>query len=349
MIGDKASNGTVSSYVRGDRVLVKKDLTNQKDYYYLYNGHRDVVQMIATDGSVVNSYQYDEWGSLTQQKETVGNEFKYAGETYDAETGLYYLKARYYDPAQGRFLNEDTYEGEINNPLSLNVYTYVHNNTLIHADPTGNWCASSDGKNAHPGDCSTKAGNFESDYLHDGDQIVSNGNEIGVFYDNDGAHPDHSWTGVLFDMAITGGAGVGKAVISKAISKLYGTAVAEETAVAVANGQVFYGGLAGEAFVASLAKATGENQLQQHFKTSMGTRIIDVLVKGSAYESKVGYVKYSQVAETQILKDAELVANDSVKNYTWHFLRSGVTSKIGADPRLLQLLTQNGIKYVIHE
>ncbi|WP_411342701.1 RHS repeat-associated core domain-containing protein [Paenibacillus sp. WLX1005] len=103
VIGDKASNGTVSNYVRGDRVLVKKDLTNQKDYYYLYNGHRDVVQMIGTDGSVVNSYQYDEWGSLTQQKETVGNEFKYAGETYDAETGLYYLKARYYDPAQGRF------------------------------------------------------------------------------------------------------------------------------------------------------------------------------------------------------------------------------------------------------
>ncbi|WP_411342704.1 RHS repeat-associated core domain-containing protein [Paenibacillus sp. WLX1005] len=137
MIGDKASNGTVSSYVRGDRVLVKKDLTNQKDYYYLYNGHRDVVQMIATDGSVVNSYQYDEWGSLTQQKETVGNEFKYAGETYDAETGLYYLKARYYDPAQGRFLNEDTNEGEIDNPLTLNVYSYVNSNPLIFSDPTG--------------------------------------------------------------------------------------------------------------------------------------------------------------------------------------------------------------------
>ncbi|WP_411347185.1 RHS repeat-associated core domain-containing protein [Paenibacillus sp. WLX2291] len=349
VIGDKASNGTVSSYVRGDRVLVKKDLTNQKDYYYLYNGHGDVVQMIGTDGNVVNSYQYDEWGSLTQQKETVGNEFKYAGETYDAETGLYYLKARYYDPAQGRFLNEDTYEGEINNPLSLNVYTYVHNNTLIHADPTGNWCASSDGKNAHPGDCSTKAGNFESDYLHDGDQIVSNGNEIGVFYDNDGAHPDHSWTGVLFDMAITGGAGVGKAVISKAISKLYGTAVAEETATAIASGQVFYGGLAGEAFVAGAVGATAKNQLQQRFSTSMGTRIIDVLVKGSAYESKVGYVKYSEVAKKQILKDAEILGSGDIKSYTWHFLRSGVTGKIGADQRLLDLLTQNGIKYIIHK
>ncbi|MEW4370831.1 RHS repeat domain-containing protein [Paenibacillus kandeliae] len=138
VIGDKASNGTVSSYVRGDRVLVKKDLTNQKDYYYLYNGHGDVVQMIGTDGSVVNSYQYDEWGSLTQQKETVGNEFKYAGETYDTETGLYYLKARYYDPAQGRFLNEDTVEGQIDSPLSLNMYTYVSNNPFSYIDPTGN-------------------------------------------------------------------------------------------------------------------------------------------------------------------------------------------------------------------
>ncbi|WP_347324087.1 RHS repeat domain-containing protein, partial [Paenibacillus wenxiniae] len=138
VIGDQTSNGTISSYIRGDRVLVKKDLTNQKDYYYLYNGHGDVVQMAGTDGSLVNSYQYDEWGNLTQQKETVANEFKYAGETYDAETGLYYLKARYYDPNVGRFLNEDTVEGQIDNPLSLNIYSYVQGNPLRYTDPTGN-------------------------------------------------------------------------------------------------------------------------------------------------------------------------------------------------------------------
>ncbi|WPP42614.1 RHS repeat-associated core domain-containing protein [Paenibacillus hunanensis] len=138
VIGDQTSNGTISSYIRGDRVLVKKDLTNQKDYYYLYNGHGDVVQMVGTDGSLVNSYQYDEWGNLTNQKETVANEFKYAGETYDAETGLYYLKARYYDPNVGRFINEDTVEGQIDNPLSLNIYGYVQGNPLRYTDPTGN-------------------------------------------------------------------------------------------------------------------------------------------------------------------------------------------------------------------
>ncbi|WP_342566517.1 RHS repeat-associated core domain-containing protein [Paenibacillus sp. FSL R7-0345] len=63
--------------------------------------------------------------------------FKYAWEIYDEETGLYYLRARYYDPSIGRFINEDTYEGQIDNPLSQNLYTYVHNNPLINIDPTG--------------------------------------------------------------------------------------------------------------------------------------------------------------------------------------------------------------------
>nr|WP_269322567.1 RHS repeat-associated core domain-containing protein [Paenibacillus sp. FSL H7-0357] len=56
---------------------------------------------------------------------------------YDAETGLYYLHARYYDPSIGWFINEDTVEGQIDNPLSQNLYTYVSNNPLIYTDPTG--------------------------------------------------------------------------------------------------------------------------------------------------------------------------------------------------------------------
>lgn len=47
------------------------------------------------------------------------------------------MRARWYDPSVGRFINEDTYEGEINNPLSLNLYTYVVNNPLIYTDPSG--------------------------------------------------------------------------------------------------------------------------------------------------------------------------------------------------------------------
>jgi RHS repeat-associated protein len=76
--------------------------------------------------------------TLPQKEETL-NPFKYTGEVYDEETGLYYLRARYYDPSMRRFLNEDTYEGQIDNPLSQNLYTYVHNNPLIYTDPTGHF------------------------------------------------------------------------------------------------------------------------------------------------------------------------------------------------------------------
>ncbi|WP_046234871.1 polymorphic toxin-type HINT domain-containing protein, partial [Paenibacillus algorifonticola] len=62
---------------------------------------------------------------------------RYSGEFYDAEVGLYYLRARYYDPYVGRFISEDTYKGRANEPLSLNRYTYVLNNPLIYIDPTG--------------------------------------------------------------------------------------------------------------------------------------------------------------------------------------------------------------------
>jgi RHS repeat-associated protein len=95
---------------------------------------------------------------------------------YDAETGLYYLRARYYDPSIGRFLNEDTYEGQIDNPLSLNLYTYVHNNPLIYSDPSGNYCVSSNGNNTHAGFCSSTPQKYEmSDVMIEGMPYINNG------------------------------------------------------------------------------------------------------------------------------------------------------------------------------
>jgi RHS repeat-associated protein len=131
---------TQANYVWGhDRVFVKLDKSGgtEKQYYYLYNGHGDVIEIVDSNGTSVNSYQYDEWGNIKQQVEGTKNPFKYAGEVYDEESGLYYLRARYYDPSMGRFISKDTYEGNITNPLSLNQYTYVGNNPLIYVDPSG--------------------------------------------------------------------------------------------------------------------------------------------------------------------------------------------------------------------
>ncbi|HEY9061990.1 MAG TPA: RHS repeat-associated core domain-containing protein [Pseudobacteroides sp.] len=63
----------------------------------------------------------------------------YAIKEHDKETGLYYLNARMYDPKIARFLQEDTYTGEQDDPLSLNLYTYCSNEPLMYTDPTGHW------------------------------------------------------------------------------------------------------------------------------------------------------------------------------------------------------------------
>ncbi|MDH6483988.1 YD repeat-containing protein, partial [Paenibacillus sp. PastH-2] len=76
VISSEKSNGEKASYIRGDRLLVKKDRTNStavKDYYYLYNGHGDVVQIVDKSGAIVNSYAYDEWGNITSQTEGIQN------------------------------------------------------------------------------------------------------------------------------------------------------------------------------------------------------------------------------------------------------------------------------------
>ncbi|MCM3342944.1 RHS repeat-associated core domain-containing protein, partial [Paenibacillus sp. MER TA 81-3] len=80
----------------------------------------------------------DIWGNPLTQEEQVPNIFRYSGEYWDADTNLQYLRARWYDPSIGRFINEDTYEGDLGNPLSLNLYSYVANNPLKFIDPSGN-------------------------------------------------------------------------------------------------------------------------------------------------------------------------------------------------------------------
>ena len=116
--------------------------------YYMYNGHADVTALIdATTGTTRATYYYDAFGNIQEQKyytasgtETttpINNSIMYAGYQYDKETGLYYLNARMYDPKIARFLQEDTYSGSANDPLSLNLYTYCYNNPIIYYDPTG--------------------------------------------------------------------------------------------------------------------------------------------------------------------------------------------------------------------
>ncbi len=63
--------------------------------------------------------------------------FTFTGEQVDAESGLVFLRARYYDPMTGRFVSKDPFGGFDNDTQSLNRYVYVQNNPISMADPTG--------------------------------------------------------------------------------------------------------------------------------------------------------------------------------------------------------------------
>jgi len=104
---------------------------------YMYNGHADVTALLSITGLIAATYYYDAFGNILDQTGTVSNNILYAGYQYDTETGLYYLNARMYDPVTARFMQEDTYAGEYNDPLSLNLYTYCKNEPIRYSDPTG--------------------------------------------------------------------------------------------------------------------------------------------------------------------------------------------------------------------
>ena len=127
-------------YIRGTNLVAKYNYWNGKktEYtYYTQNAHGDVVNLTDKDGKVTKSYRYDAFGVEKNIDENDTNAFRYCGEYFDKETATVYLRARYYNPSTGRFINRDSYLGKRSDPLSLNLYTYCRNNPIRYIDPSG--------------------------------------------------------------------------------------------------------------------------------------------------------------------------------------------------------------------
>ena len=110
--------------------------------------HRDeqLSTALVTDGhrNVQNSYQYDAFGMSLGTTEKLNNRIRYTSQQYDDVTGQYYLRARYYNPVAGRFMQEDVYQGD-----GLNLYAYCGNNPVVYDDPSG-YASTSTGKACPP-------------------------------------------------------------------------------------------------------------------------------------------------------------------------------------------------------
>ncbi|MCX6022687.1 MAG: hypothetical protein NTZ05_13340 [Chloroflexi bacterium] len=134
----KESNGQRSQFYGLDGQILWDATSDQGQLYYHQDALGSTGAITRADGTLAGTRRYDAFGAPRDPAVGPGS-FWFAGEQYDPETGLIYLRARHYDPATGRFLSVDPKQGDPTNTQSLNPYPYAINNPLRYTDPSGMW------------------------------------------------------------------------------------------------------------------------------------------------------------------------------------------------------------------
>lgn len=119
------------SYFRGHG-LVGLETEEGGCYSCHLDEQQSTIYVTGSGAEVENAYRYDAFGNLLAVRERFYNRIRYTGQQHEQETKQYYLRARYYHPALGRFMQEDTYRGD-----GLNLYAYCGNNPVRYFDPSG--------------------------------------------------------------------------------------------------------------------------------------------------------------------------------------------------------------------
>lgn len=134
------SNSVLAKYIladcgcaTGDKLI--SQIRGSETNYYLYDAQGSVRVLTDDTGAITDEYDYSSSGELLGSSSgTTPNAYRYTGQQFDAQTGLYSLRARYYDPNNGRFLSKD--------PLnylfpSSSSYIYADSNPINRYDPSG--------------------------------------------------------------------------------------------------------------------------------------------------------------------------------------------------------------------
>ena len=100
--------------------------------YFVPDEMGSTLFLLDKDHEIQKTYRYDAFGDILNESGDTFNRLTYTGQMYDGVMGQYYLRARFYNPLIGRFMQEDIYRGN-----GLNLYAYCANNPVIYYDPSG--------------------------------------------------------------------------------------------------------------------------------------------------------------------------------------------------------------------
>jgi len=124
----------LAHYTQGEEIDEPLATTGAGGTYFFHTDGLGSVTAL-TDGAaqIAATYVYDSFGNVTASAGTLTNPFQYTAREFDSETGLYYYRARYFDPQIGRFVSEDP----IRFAGGENFYAYLDNEPTLFDDPLG--------------------------------------------------------------------------------------------------------------------------------------------------------------------------------------------------------------------
>ena len=304
---------------------------NGTAYAYVKSLQGDIVAILDENGNTVVSYGYDAWGAplwcTGELAETLGKvqPFRYRGYVFDWETGLYYLRSRYYNPRWGRFVNADECFDNGAGLLAANLFAYCANSAVAFKDTNGRGlvlaCVIAFGViGAVLGGCYGAAKSEE---------------ELG--------YVDAGWV-------------AGGAIIGGAAGAVIGWGVGTVASSVMAS-QII--GQLGPPTYASWQQAEASlrqtmncflDQAERTLWTPYGNRIVDAwnTCERVIGEAKYGYTCLTRFIELQIEKDVWLLENGVVQAVEWHFYASQVTGQGGASQPLIDALLEAGFTVFFH-
>ena len=124
-----------ASFAYGDELLERTK--GGVESYFEHDGHGSVVALTDSAASATQTYGYDAWGNNAESVGADSNPYRYASEWSDIDTGLVYLRMRWFDPNTGRFLLPDALGGLDTVPITQNKYVFGNGDPVGFKDPSG--------------------------------------------------------------------------------------------------------------------------------------------------------------------------------------------------------------------